>query len=122
MAALREADIVRSQGGKVRLLPRAELPANWDPTRGAPTVWMVTQQLLRALDKDGERGAADLLRRVGGLGPIARDLAYRLYVTAERKGWTEEALAYNGLVVSWPAISDHAGRAPEPGQAALFEE
>jgi len=35
----------------------------------------------------------DLLVRLGGLGEVARDLAYRLYSVAERKGWTEEARA-----------------------------
>jgi len=68
------------------------------------TVWEVAQQLIRALEEQGEVGAADLLRRVGGLGEVARDLAYRLYTTCERKGWASDALAYNGLVVSWPEV------------------
>jgi putative DNA methylase len=42
---------------------------------------------------------------VGGLGEVARDLAYRLYTTCERKGWAQEALAYNSLVVAWPEIA-----------------
>jgi putative DNA methylase len=40
-------------------------------------------------------------------------LAYRLYGICERKKWAEEALAYNGLVVSWPEITRLAAENPE---------
>ena len=46
------------------------------------------------------------------MGEIARDLAYRLYNICERKGWAQEALAYNGLVIAWPEISKLAQVAP----------
>jgi putative DNA methylase len=71
-------------------------------------VWEVTQHLIRALDQKGEQGAAALLRKVGGQGEVARDLAYRMYTTCERKKWAEEALAYNSLVVAWPQITQLA--------------
>lgn len=100
-----EAGIVASIPGKVRLLKREELEPGWDPaTDRRLTVWEVTQHLIRALEEGGDTAAADLLRRVGGLGEIARDLAYRLYTICERKGWAQEALAYNALVVAWPEI------------------
>ena len=44
--------------------------------------------------------AASLLAQVGDLGDTASDLAYRLYTNCERKGWTQEALPHNGLVVA----------------------
>jgi hypothetical protein len=31
-------------------------------------------------------------------------LAYRLYTLCERKGWAEEARAYNELVTAWSGI------------------
>jgi putative DNA methylase len=62
------------------------------------------QRLIGALLVDGEAGAAALLAQIGGIGEVARDLAYRLYHVAERKGWTEEARAYNALVVAWPDL------------------
>ena len=67
-------------------------------------VWQVTQQLIRALQEQGEVAAAGLLAQVGGLGESARALAYRLYTLCERKGWTPEALPYNSLVVAWPEL------------------
>src|SRR5947209_4608971 len=121
VSGLQQAGILQSRTGKVRLLRRDELPADWDPQSDSRlTVWETTQHLIRALETQGEEGAAELLRRVGGLGEAARDLAYRLYLTCERKGWAEEALAYNGLVVAWPAIADLAGRESGSAQAGLF--
>jgi putative DNA methylase len=70
------------------------------------TVWETTQHLIRVLEQLGEIGAADLLKMLGGaVGETARDLAYRLYTTCERKKWAKEALAYNSLVVAWPEIT-----------------
>jgi putative DNA methylase len=93
-----EAGVVTARGGKVRLVKRAELPDDWDPTHaGRLTVWEATQHLIRALDQHGESGAAVLLHKLGGVAETARDLAYRLYILCERKKWAEEALAYNGL-------------------------
>jgi len=97
--------IVASRAGKVRLLDRDELPPRWDPAGDRrPTVWEVAQHLIRALDTGGEAAAAELLRRVGGLGETGRALAYRLYTLCERGKWPKEALAYNALVVAWPEI------------------
>ncbi len=101
-----EAGVVVARSGKVRLLTREELPADWNPASDRRlTIWEVTQHLVHALDKRGEGGAASLLAKVSSEGDIARDLAYRLYTTCERKGWTQEALAYNSLVVAWPEIT-----------------
>ena len=108
---LEEAGILIARAGRVRLLRRAELAEGWDPTTDERMpVWEVTQQLVKALWDDGsESGAADLVRRLGGLGESARDLAYRLYAICERRGWAEDALGFNALVTSWPEILRRAG-------------
>ena len=119
-----EAGILAARGGKVRLLRREELPADWDPgTDRRLTVWEVTQQLIRTMQERGEPAAAALLSQVGGLGDTARDLAYRLYTICERKGWAQEALPYNGLVVAWSEVGRLAvEKAQEtPVQAGLFD-
>ena len=111
-----EAGILTSKGGKVRLLKREELATDWSPTTDRRlTVWEVAQYLIRALQEQGETGAAALLRKVGFLGETARDLAYRLYSTCDRKGWTQEAMGYNSLVVAWPEITRLA-RAEQPAE------
>jgi len=122
--ALGRAGILISKAGKVRLLQRDGLPDDWDPTKEKrPTVWEVTQQLIKALvDRGSEEAAADLMKKVGGLGETARDLAYRLYTICDRKKWAQEALAYNSLVVAWPELVKLAGqqRAITPTQEELF--
>ena len=121
-----EAGILSARGGKVRLLRRDELADGWNPAKQPRlTAWEVTQRLIRALldgkgEQGGERGAAAILDQVGGLGEIARDLAYRLYTTCERKGWAQEALAYNSLVVDWRDIAGEAARLPVAEQAKLL--
>ncbi|MGC8627581.1 MAG: DUF1156 domain-containing protein [Acidimicrobiales bacterium] len=120
VGGLEEAGILVARAGRVRLVPRDELPAGWDPaTDKHVTVWEVAQHLVRAIDKEGEPKAADLLRKVGGLGYAARDLAYRLYSICERRGWAEDALGYNLLVTSWPLVTALAAGSPPPQQARL---
>ena len=49
-----------------------------------------------------------------------RALAYRLYTLCERKGWAEDARAYNELVTAWSGIEQAATEAGIKGsQAAL---
>jgi len=121
-----EAGIIVSKVGKVRILRRGELPEDWDPAADKRlTVWEVTQHLIRALvDKGSEEAAADLLRKVGALGDVARELAYRLYTICDRKKWAQEALAYNSLVVAWRELVKLAGQkeVSRPSQQELFQE
>jgi putative DNA methylase len=114
VAGMERAEILSSRAGNVRLLRRDELEAAWDPAADARlTVWEVAQHLIKRLEEGGEEAAADLLRRVGGLGETARELAYRLYTICERKGWAQEALGYNALVVAWPEIARRVAGTPE---------
>jgi putative DNA methylase len=118
-----DVGILESKAGKVRLLDRTELRGDWDPAADARlTVWEVTQHLIQVMLTSGEEQAAGLLRRVGGLGEAARELAYRLYVLCDRKKWASEALAYNALVVAWPEIARLAAIQPSGiASARLFE-
>lgn len=119
-----EAGIVLAQAGKVRLVRRDELPADWNPaTDKRLAVWEVTQHLIRTLDQQGELGAAGLVQQLGAMAEISRDLAYRLYAACERKKWAQEALAYNSLVVAWSELTKLAqaarGRARETQRELL---
>lgn len=117
-----QAGIVRSQGGRVRLLRPPELPADSRPAGDARlTVWEMVHHLVRVLDTGGEQAAAELAREMPGRGEAARELCYRLYTLCERKKRAAEALAYNGLVQSWPEISRLAATGTER-QSGLFDE
>jgi putative DNA methylase len=102
---LEDAGILVSSRGRVRVLRQDELPEDWDPSGDRRlTVWEVTQHLIRRLERGGESEAAELLRRVGGLGESAHDLAFRLYTICEREEWAQDALGYNALGSSWAEI------------------
>lgn len=113
VAGLAEAHILDSRRGKVRLLKPEELPSGWDPaTDPRLTAWEVVHHLIRALGVGGEAAVAGLVAKLGARAETARELAYRLYTLCERKKRAAEALAYNGLVQSWPEISRLAREAP----------
>lgn len=125
ISGLVEAGVIVARSGRVRLICREELPREWNPVSDKRlTVWEVTQHLIRRLDQDGETGAAAVVGQVGSIGEIARDLAYRLYSTCERKKWAQEALAYNSLVVAWPELAKLAQslrrQQPQETQTAMF--
>ena len=125
VAGMVEAGILESKRGKVRLFRPEELPAAWDPaTDPRLTAWEIVHHLIRVLESGGESAAAALLAKLGAKAEIARELAYRLYTLCERKKRAAEALAYNGLVQSWPEIARLAreGGQPKTEQGGLFGE
>ena len=118
-----EAGILVSKAGKVRLLKPDELSADWDPaTDPRLTAREIVHHLIRTLEKGGEAAAADLAAKLGTKAEEARELCYRLYTLCERKKRAPEALAYNGLVQSWPEIAHLARSAGKPTveQGGLF--
>ena len=119
VAGVVQAGIARSEAGKVQLIARSDLDPDWNPKQDTRlTVWEVAQHLLARLERS-EAEAADLLRQAGsGMGDRARQLAYLLYQTADRQGWTQEAVAYNTLVTVWPTLTELAAR-PVPGQMSF---
>ncbi len=108
-----KAGIIESRGGKVRLLAREELTANWSPDEDQDvTVWEVTQHLVRLLTVGGgEDAAAALLKRARRWSDEARNLAYWLSLNVARSR-PKEALDYDALVTSWPEIARRAEREP----------
>jgi putative DNA methylase len=114
VAGMVEADILQSGCGKVRLLKPDELPADWNPSADVRlTAWEIVHHLIRMLASGGEGAAAELVAKLGSKAEVARELAYRLYTVCERKKRAAEALAYNGLVQSWPEIARLARETPQ---------
>ena len=50
-----------------------------------------------------------------------RALAYRLYTLCERKGWAEDARAYNELVTAWASIEQAANEAGIAGSQTSLD-
>ena len=114
--------VLYAKAGVVHLMERSELPATVDSNES--TVWLLTQQLTHAMATGGIEACAKIVWGIFGSGAeAAKDLAYRLYTIAERKGWTEEGYAYNALVVAWPDIQSRAAaiKADAPEQMTLFD-
>lgn len=104
---LRAAGVLYAEKGVVRLLTRDEISEKI--TSGDRIIWLLTQQLTRAMEKDGVVGAAEIVADIFTSEPEhAKALAYRLFQIAERKGWAGEAYAYNSLVIAWPEIQNKA--------------
>ena len=120
---VRDAGVVESGGGIVRLRKWSEYPADWDPQADMrQPVWETLHHLIRALKQDGETGAGGILAAVKGKAEATRQLAYRLYTLCERQGWPEDARAYNELITSWAGIESAAGAvASQAAQGTLFE-
>lgn len=122
---LKEAGILTSARGKVRILKPDELPEGWNPLNDSRlTTWEMVHHLIRALESGGESAAAELVAKLGGNAETARELCYRLYTICERKKRASEAISYNALVQSWPEIVRLAREEHRPPQtdAGLFEK
>lgn len=121
ISALEESGVLYAQKGVVRLLERSEVTEK--PTNRERILWLLTQQLTKAMESGGIKACAEIVSQTfGDAGERAKALAYRLYTIAEKKGWAQEAYAYNALVVSWPDIKSVAAElaAITPEQVTLF--
>jgi putative DNA methylase len=114
--------VLYAQKGVVRLHMRDEIPERTD----REITWLLTQQLTHAMEKDGVVGVATIIADMMTSEPeYAKALAYRLFTIAERKGWAQEAYAYNSLVIAWPEIQSKAAdiqtQSRDAKQMTLFE-
>ena len=113
--------ILHAEKGIVRLLTREEIimKPNWDKQ----STWLLMQQLTHALETGGIKECAKYVYEAdASQAEYAKALAYRLYTISERKGWNQEAFAYNNLVVAWPEIQSAAAdiRNAIPQQLSFF--
>ena len=100
---------------------REEIPDKVDS--GEECIWLLTQQLARAMETGGIKACAEILMNMyGANAENAKALAYRLYTICERKHWAQEGYAYNNLVVAWPDILAMAAQLKEaqPEQLRMF--
>lgn len=121
VGGLIEAGVVESGSGDLRLLKWIEMPSDWSPDTDTRTpIWEALHHLIRALNQEGESVAGRLLTRMPEKAEPIRALAYRLYTLCERKGWSEEARAYNELVTAWTGIEKAATETGHGTQMSLL--
>ncbi len=112
---LEAAGLVEQGRGEVRLLSFADLPAGWSGDDRTP-VWEACVHLALRL-ADGEEAAGQLLAALGPKASGVRELAQYLTNVAIERGWSDDAIAFDGLVKSWPRIEELAiSTAPADGK------
>jgi len=114
--------VLYSQKGIVRLLTRNEITE----TTNSEIIWLLTQQLTNAMEKGGVTATAKIVASIFTSEPEhAKALAYRLFTIAERKGWAQEAYAYNSLVIAWPdvqaKVAELQSQRSKAKQVSLFD-
>ncbi len=112
--SVQHAGLLKSAAGKVRLLRREEMEADWDPDADPHlTIWECCQHLIRTLEDD-EASAAALLKKIGtSQGENTKELAYLLYdLAANKRGEAKEGTAYNGLIAVWGDLVRQAASLP----------
>ena len=119
MNRMAESGAVVAAKGKVRLAKPEELPED-GKTRNS---WIRVQRLVRCLADSGIKVCAASLQDYLGDTESLKNLAYRLYQIADKKGWAQDGTGYNNLVISWQDILEQREtlRREAPEQGGLFE-
>lgn len=115
VAGLERAGVLVSHAGKVRLLGIGDLPADYDPAEDERvSEWEIVLHLAKRLQEQGADAAIRLMtasRAVVDLDTV-RELAYLLFSVAEKKGWADTALLFNGLGTSWSDLAEASRKVP----------
>ncbi|HET9895153.1 MAG TPA: DUF1156 domain-containing protein [Streptosporangiaceae bacterium] len=124
VSGLERAGVLVSRGGKVFLRSIVDLPMDYDPSRDdRVSEWEVVLHLAKRLKEQGADATARLMvaaRPVVDLEAV-RELAYLLYSIAEKRGWAETALLFNGLATSWSDLAQ-ASRQPAAARHEIQDE
>ena len=99
--ALDKAGLLRSEKGTVELLTREDI-ADMKASAIHPYSWLNTQQCVKAYSQKGNEGVSRVFALLSD-SEIAdvKSLCYQLFSIADRKGWANEALAYNSVISCW---------------------
>lgn len=120
MNSMTASGAVVAAKGKVRLAKPEELPEDDKESGG----WIRVQRLVKLLAEGGITACAESLRDFLGDTEGIKNLAYRLYQIADKKGWAQDGTGYNNLVISWQDILEQreALRREKPEQGGLFAD
>ena len=128
-AALDRAGVLKARGGKVTLLSVRDIPENYDPGHDdRVSEWKICLHLAKRLKDQGADATAQLMADARDKVDLddVKELAYLLYSIADKKGWAETALLFNGLGTSWSDLEDASrklsGPAPVQGQLGFDDE
>ncbi|WP_246311333.1 DUF1156 domain-containing protein [Changpingibacter yushuensis] len=111
IGALERGGIFSASGGKARLLPPTALNEAWNvEADDRVSVWEAAVRLAGIMDNDGADAVAALLPAVQAKVNLdaVKELGFLLFHQAEKKGDTQDALLFNGLVSAWGDLNEQA--------------
>lgn len=112
-----EAGVVKSGGGKVKLIHFKDYPDDWDPQKDKRLpIWEGLHYMVKYHQDGGDTKAGRLYGDLSYMSQSINLLATRLYQICEQKGWAEDARPYNELTASWQAITDKVDRNIAPAR------
>jgi putative DNA methylase len=115
---LEHAGVLRSRGGRVRLLSVLDIPYDYNPgLDDRLSEWEIVLHLAKRLAEQGGEAAAQFMAAARIMVDLdaVRELAYLLFSVAEKRGWAETARLFNGLGTSWSDLTEDSKR---PGLAS----
>ena len=102
--SLQHSGLINSHRGRVNLIPPQELSA-WRETVPGERLseWLIALQLAGTLHERGAAQASRIMAAVRSRVDLetVRELAYRIYTTADSRGWTQIAVLFLALGGSW---------------------
>ncbi|MDR2436610.1 MAG: hypothetical protein LBD17_00845, partial [Endomicrobium sp.] len=102
---LSDLGVLKSSKGVVQLFDKTKIENKIDGS----CIWLLTLQLIRTLENQGEEGCAKIFNEVGDYKiEQCRSLAYLLYTICDRKKYSNDAKEFDDLVTSWPKIQNLA--------------
>jgi len=111
LTLLERGGVFKASAGKARLVHPQDMETNWDPKHDKDiSVWEVAVRISYELQRSGIEVAAEWSANSSSKIDIdsVKELSYLLYRMAEKKGWTEAAIMFNGLGTSWSELSAKA--------------
>lgn len=121
ISALQRSGVFEARAGSARLISPPELAGEWDPLRDEHiSIWEATVRLSAIMSKEGSDRIAELL--VGVQTRInldaVKELGFLLFHEAEKRGSSEDALLFNGLISAWNDIGDRSRAISQSVEAA----
>ncbi len=121
---LEQEHLVEAEKGKVWLVPPGMYPVGVAGLAERPlggSTWEACMRLAVTLEREGENGAAALVRELGeGPSVRARELAVWLYTIAEARKRPDDALLFNALDAAWARIQQLVAAARSAGEQGRF--
>ena len=109
--------LVDSAKGIVRLKTREELSAF---SQHAENLWLITQQIVQACEKNGYEGTAAIFSQLSGAQTDqVKKMCYRLYKIADSKGWSKDGQEYNAVIAGWDAMAHEAAQLKQQKNQAV---